>query len=102
MPVNTAFGFKDIAALAQELEQPRYRKAMVWIAWEHVLITEFSRKLLSQFNADPEQAAKWKWDDFDGIVVLTIKRDGEKTSISYRHETQGLNRQPQACPAPAH
>jgi hypothetical protein len=99
MPVNTAFGFRDIAGLATELEQPRYRQAMVWIAWEHVYITELSRRLLTKYHADPQQAAEWKWDDFDGIAVITIQHDGNKTSIRYHHDTQGLNQQAATCPA---
>jgi hypothetical protein len=99
LPVNTAFGYNDIAALQRELMQPRYRHATIWIAWEHVYLTRLAQNLLASNQQDPSQVAKWRADDFDGIAVITIQRDAEQTRISYRHDQQGLNPLPLNCPA---
>src|SRR5271154_1866439 len=42
LPVNTQFGYKDIKGLENELQKTDYRKATVFVAWEHYYLDSFA------------------------------------------------------------
>lgn len=99
LPVNVLIGFNDIKALQKEVTSPRYADAVVFIAWEHVFAQRFAENMMSAFGGDVRQVPEWKGGDFDSIYVLRLKRAGEKTTISFAHEQEGLDgKLPKSCP----
>ena len=82
MPINTQFGFRQIDGLQGELLRPRYRNALVFIAWEHAKAEQLARDLPS---ADGVLVPRWaggssksaKWLRF---VQSTISTAGSRGS----------------------
>jgi hypothetical protein len=50
MPVNTQYGFTDIAGLQNELLSGTYASATVFVAWEHLEGQQFVQNLMNQFG----------------------------------------------------
>jgi hypothetical protein len=98
LPVDTSFGYEDIAGLQAALDKPEYRKATVLIAWEHKQITALSRQILGANGGDAGQVPKWKGKDFDSISVIRIVRDGDMTTASFERSKEKLDGQPETCP----
>jgi hypothetical protein len=98
LPVDTSFGYEDIAGLQAALGKPEYRKATVLIAWEHKQITALSRQILGANGGDADQVPKWKGNDFDSISVIRIVRDGDRTTASFERRKEMLDGQSDTCP----
>jgi hypothetical protein len=98
LPVNTGFGYREIAGLENELQKPPYQNATVFLAWEHVLLDDFARNLLKDNGGDPKQVPEWPGKDYDTIFVFKITREGPHTSISFSIDHEGLNNLSDQCP----
>ncbi len=97
-PVNTAFGFSDIASLQRQLTLPRYHDALIFVAWEHLMIVKLVRSLMASNGGDPAEVPEWSHDDFDSIYIVRLTRDRGKTSAAFDRSAEGLNGQPTTCP----
>jgi len=91
MPVNTSFGFTEIAGLETELLKPAYHRAVVFVAWEHVLEAKFAAKIIADLAGPPSQVPLWPHDDYDSLYVIRITWTGNKASVSFAHEQEGLD-----------
>lgn len=98
LPVNTEYGYKEITGLEDELQKPPYQNATVFIAWEHILLDDFAKKLLKDNGGDPTQVPPWPGKDYDTIFVFKITRDGPHTSIAFTIDHEGLNNLSDKCP----
>jgi hypothetical protein len=101
LPIDSSFGFEDIAGLQRELAAPRYAKALVFVAWEHKKIEDLARAMLAANGGDAQQVPHWRGKDFDSLYVVSVRRDASGSSASFRLERQGLDGQNVACPGPA-
>ena len=98
LPVETRFAFDDISSLQEELSETAYRRATVFVAWEHHLLYEMVKHFMVTLGGDPHQVPEWPQDDFDSIYVLHVRTDHAKRSITFDHEQEGLNGLPTTCP----
>ena len=98
LPVNTQFGFREIKGLESELQQPAYRSATVFIAWEHGLLDEFARNLAQDNGGDPGQIPAWVGDEYDMIFVFKISTENGRKTISFTLDHEGLNGLSDDCP----
>jgi hypothetical protein len=98
LPVNTDIGFDETDRLASALLQPRYRKALIFVAWEHTEAATLAGRLLGQFGGDPHSVPKWKGNDFDSLYVVELRRQGDKTTAQLHVEKQGLDGLSTSCP----
>ncbi|HEX3799945.1 MAG TPA: hypothetical protein VH413_14725 [Verrucomicrobiae bacterium] len=98
LPVNTEFGYREIKGLEKELENPRYRSATVFMAWEHALLDDFAKNVVKDNGGDSTQIAPWPGNDYDTIFLIKITRDGEKTSVNFSVDHEGLNNLNDDCP----
>ena len=98
LPINTKFGFREISGLEQELQQPRYHKATVFVAWEHALLDVFAKDMVKAHGQDPAQVPSWASTDFDSIFLIRIVRSGQHETISFRIDHEGLNSLSDDCP----
>jgi hypothetical protein len=96
--ITTSFGLQEIAGLRRELMKPRYRDALVYVAWEHALLVKLVRNLVKDAGGDVAVVPDWAGSDFDGLYVLRITRDGGRTSVAFARDTQGLDGRPASCP----
>jgi hypothetical protein len=94
LPVDAEIGFADVDGLRAALEAPRYRHALVFVAWEHKLIDVVARDRLKTHGGDPTAVPAWDDDDFDGVDIVTI--DAAKASFARTRE--GLDGRSGACP----
>ncbi len=94
LPVQAHIGFDDLKRLEDALEAPRLKNALVLVAWEHKIIDQVARDILSKFGADPGQVPAWADEDFDSVEVIEI--DSARATFSRTQE--GLNGQPKKCP----
>lgn len=96
MPIDIRFGFNDIAGLEGELLDPKYRDALVFVAWEHKELDKLVRAIVEDKGGDPDLVPKWPGSDFDSIFVVTIGPDG--TPVRFSHEQEGITGLSDACP----
>jgi hypothetical protein len=98
LPVNTEFGYKEIDGLEDELEKPPYQNATVFVAWEHVLLDDFTKKLVKDCGGNPAQVPSWPGTDYDTIFVIKITRTGPHSSVTFTVDREGLNNLSDNCP----
>jgi len=98
LPVNTSFGFEDIKKLQARLEDDVFNGSTVLVAWEHKQIVKLAQHLVSAHGGDPKQVPKWGGDDFDSFYVVTIRRDADRSSVSFARTAEGLDGKADACP----
>lgn len=98
LPVNTQFGYHEIKGLEGELEKPEYQKATIFVAWEHVLLDSFVKDLVKAHGGDPAQVPSWPGKDYDTIFVVKITRFGERDTVAFAIDREGLNDLTDTCP----
>jgi hypothetical protein len=98
MPVDTDFGYSNIDGLQSELTQPKYQKALIFVAWEHYKLAKLVRQLVSEFHGDPNQVPNWHGDDFDSLYVVRITGPGPTRSVSFSQDHEGLSNLSNDCP----
>jgi hypothetical protein len=91
MPVDARFAFTETVRLQHELLLPRYRSAMVFIAWEHHLAEKFAKDLLTALKADASAVPVWPANDFDSIYVLKLSTANGKRTVSFNQDHEGLD-----------
>jgi hypothetical protein len=98
LPVNADLGFNDVLDLAARLQQPVYRSALVFVAWEHVKGEGLARLILTQNGSDAGVVPRWTHSDYDSLYVVKLVRSGggRKASFALMHE--GLDGRPTTCP----
>jgi hypothetical protein len=98
MPINTQFGLDDTTDLIKDLEKEAYHDALIIVAWEHKVIVDVTRQILSANGGEPDDVPKWNRDDFDSIYVVTIDWSGPRPKATFQHKAEGLDGQPDVCP----
>ncbi|MDE1995577.1 MAG: hypothetical protein KGI75_23965 [Rhizobiaceae bacterium] len=100
MPVDTSFGYDDIAGLKAALAAPDLRDKLVFVAWEHKQIVDLARELMSENAGDPKSIPKWHGKDFDALYVLRVTRNAGAATVAFERLAEGLDGQSQACARP--
>jgi hypothetical protein len=90
MPVNALIGFKNVGQLRKELLASENANSVIYLAWEHVYLNQFAKRLLKAYRKDPSVVPDWPDDDYDRIYVFRIKTVGEKKDLMFSVEQQGL------------
>jgi len=98
LPVNTQFGFKEIAGLENELQQEQYKSATIFIAWEHAFLDDLAKSLVKSNGGDAQEIPPWPGGDFDTIFVIKITRSGGQKSVAFAVDHEGLNHLSDSCP----
>lgn len=100
LPVNTAFDMLAIDGLQQQLVNPLRHGKTVYIAWEHKQLREMAADIMRRYGGKDgaAQVPVWGKDDFDSLYVIDIDYGSGKPIARFRHDKQGLNDVPDACP----
>ena len=98
LPVNTRFGFKEIGPLEKELQQPKYRNATIFVAWEHLLLDQFAKNMIKDNGADQKAVPDWPGNDYDTIFVFKFTTVNGHTQFSWTIDHENLNRLSEAYP----
>lgn len=98
LPVNTQWGYRDIAGLQNELLAPRYHDKTLYVAWEHKKLIQLARNLIQEAGGKPDQVPAWSSADFDSLYVIRIGGDAPPR---FATDHQGLDGRESSCPGPA-
>jgi hypothetical protein len=90
LPLNALIGFKDVGQLRRELLEPENANSVIYLAWEHVYLNAFAKRLLKAYGKDPSQVPDWPNDEYDRIYIFKINRVGKKKDLTFSIEQQGL------------
>ncbi|MFK0162731.1 hypothetical protein [Rhizobium sp. NPDC090279] len=101
MPVDTSFGYEDIAGLKTALAKPAYAGKLIFVAWEHKQIVDLARQLMSENGGDEKAVPKWHGKDFDSLYVLRIGASKAGSGATFEKMAEGLDGRPETCPTPA-
>jgi hypothetical protein len=98
MPVNASLGVSQTEDLRQAVLAPAYRRSVVVVAWEHVVLEKLAQQIVAQYGGDPATVPWWHSRDFDSIYVLRISRLEGRTQVAFSTGQQGLNGLSTRCP----
>jgi hypothetical protein len=101
LPVQTPYGYSQIAALGGALIDPKWRNRTVLVAWEHREIEELVRQIVGAYGGNASDVPQWKSADFDSIYVVRIDWSGATPRASFSHEREDLNGRADDCPCAA-
>ena len=71
---------------------------MVFVAWEHYLLDEFAKKLMTDNGGDAKKVPDWPGKEFDQIFVFKITSANGQKKISFTIDHEGLNGLSTDCP----
>ena len=91
MPVNALIGFKNVGQLRKELLVPENANSVIYLAWEHVYLNQFAKRLLQAYGKDPSVVPDWPEDEYDRIYIFRITEVDGKKDLTFSVEQQGLN-----------
>jgi hypothetical protein len=99
LPVNIDFAANDTSDLADELMRDKYHNATVYTAWSHGYLPELINKVAKEASGkDLKLVRDWTGDDFDSVLVLTLKWVNGKATLHYENYKQNLNDGAVGCP----
>src|ERR1700729_987056 len=90
LPVNALIGFKNVRQLRKELLVPENANSVIYLAWEHVYLNEFAKRLLKAYGKDPSVVPDWPNEENDRIYIFRIKDVGNKKDLTFSVEQQLL------------
>src|SRR5580698_3701538 len=90
LPVNALIGFKNVRQLRKELLVPENANSVIYLAWEHVYLNQFAKRLLKAYGKDPSVVPDWPNDEYDRIYIFRIKGEGKKRDLTFSVEQQLL------------
>jgi hypothetical protein len=91
MPVNALIGFKNVGQLRKELLVPENANSVIYLAWEHVYLNQFAKRLLQVYGKDPSVVPDWPDDEYDRIYIFRMTEVDGKKDLTFSVEQQGLN-----------
>lgn len=98
LPVNTQLPFYDPGLLADTLLAPEYRDQVIYVAWEHLQIMNFSQVVLRRLRSESE-VPEWSNADYDTVFAFYIDWSDVPT-IRFEVKQQSYSALPENCPAP--
>lgn len=99
LPVNIDFAANDTSDLADELMRDKYHDATIYTAWSHGYLPELINKVAEEASGKKVKLLDdWVGDDFDSVLVLTLKWVNGKASLEYENYKQNLNGGEEGCP----
>lgn len=96
LPVNTRFGYTEIAGLQSELTSSPYAGSTVFVAWEHLFLQQLVQNILNQYGSGVTVPA-WPAADFDSLYIVRLSRANGTTTAQFVHDSEGLNNLSTVC-----
>ena len=97
LPVNTRYGYSDIAGLQSELVSATYASATVFVAWEHLYLQKVVQNIMNAYGSGVTVPA-WPSDDYDSLYIVRITSTNGVVTAQFEHQFEGLNNLPTTCP----
>src|SRR3984885_12642561 len=90
LPVNALIGFKNVGQIRKELLAAENANSVIYLAWEHVYLNEFAKRLLQAYGKDPSVVPDWPNEEYDRIYIFQITVVEGKKDLTFKVEQQGL------------
>ena len=97
MPINTRYGYTDIASLQAALITPTKDNSTIFVAWEHAQLVKIVQNIMNSYGGGAVVPA-WTSGDYDSLYVLRVDYVGTTISAQFHRDYELLNGQPTACP----
>jgi hypothetical protein len=97
MPVNTDYGYTNIAGLQAALISPANASATIFIAWEHLKLQELVQNIMNTYGGGVTVPA-WPSTDFDSLYIVRVTNAGGVVTAQFEHAFEGLNNLSTSCP----
>jgi hypothetical protein len=97
MPVNTKYGYSDIASLQAALITPTKDNSTTFVAWEHAQLVKIVQNIMNKYGGGAVVPA-WTSGDYDSLYVLRVDYVGSTITAQFHRDYELLNGQPTACP----
>lgn len=97
MPVNTNYGYSDIAALKAALVHSSKANTTIFVAWEHAYLQKVVQSIMTSYGGGVVVPA-WVYGDYDTLFVVRVDYVGTSISARFQKDSEGLNGQPTTCP----
>ncbi|WP_244653015.1 hypothetical protein [Pseudomonas syringae] len=99
LPVNIDFSANDTSDLAHELMEAKYHDATIYTAWSHGYLPDLVNKVAEEASGKKTTLIEdWTGDDFDSLLVMTLKWTNGKATLDYQIHKQNLNNGTVSCP----
>jgi hypothetical protein len=99
LPININFAANDTSDLADEFMLDKYHDATIYTAWSHGYLPELINKVAEEASGtDLKMLKDWTNDDFDSVLVLTLKWTDGKAAMQFENYKQNLNGRAVECP----
>jgi hypothetical protein len=96
LPVNTKYGYTDIAGIQAELTSGAYASSTVFVAWEHQYLQNLVQNIMNAYGSGVTVPA-WVSGDYDSLYVVRITVSGGAASAQFVHDYEGLNNLSTSC-----
>jgi hypothetical protein len=96
LPLNTRYGYTEIAGLQAELTSGAYASSTVYVAWEHQYLQQVVQNIMNSYGSGVSVPA-WVSGDYDSLFVVRITVSGGVASAQFTHEYEGLNNLSTSC-----
>ena len=96
LPVNTRYGYTEIAGLQTELTSSTYAGSTVFVAWEHQFLQQLVQNIMNQYGSGVTVPA-WPSGDFDSLFIVRITHANGSATAEFVHDTEGLNNLSTVC-----
>jgi hypothetical protein len=96
LPLNTKYGYTDVAGMQAELTGSGYANATVFVSWEHEYLVTLVQNILNSYNSGVTVPA-WQTGDYDSLYVVRITNSGGTVTAQFVHDYEGLNNLSTVC-----
>jgi hypothetical protein len=97
LPVNTQYGYTDIAGIQAELTSAAYATSTIFVAWEHQYLQQLVQSIMDAYGSGVT-VPPWISGDYDALFVVRLTRSNGRVSAQFTRESEGLNGLPTTCP----
>ena len=97
MPVNTRYGYNDIASLQAALITPTKANATIFVAWEHTYLQKIVQNIMNAYGGGAVVPA-WTLGDYDSLYVVHVQYGPTNITARFSKEIEGLNGLSTTCP----
>jgi hypothetical protein len=96
LPVNTKYGYTDIASLRASLITSAKDNTTAFVVWEHDYLVKVVQSIMHSYGGGVA-VPSWVYGDYDSIYVVRVNYATGTPQAQFHKMTEGLNGQPTTC-----
>jgi len=96
LPLNTQYGYTDVAGMQAELTRGTYASSTIFVAWEHEYLVTLAQNIMDAYGSGVTVPA-WTSGDYDSLYVVRLVNNGGTVTAQFVHDFEGLNGLSTSC-----